>query len=176
MARRVLTPVGTYICWINQHGAMMFAFASPRRTTVVLCFALATASPAGGQTSGATNETPARLQPTNYGFDYVRRDVMIPMRDRVSLHTIILVPNGTHGAPMLMTRTPYDANALTTHAQSAHLGSSLMGYDNALDVIIGGGFIRVMQDVRGKYGSGGEFVTGSCSGPRAGNRVPENAR
>jgi predicted acyl esterase len=51
-----------------------------------------------------------------------------------------------------------------------------MGYDNALDVIIGGGFIRVMQDVRGKYGSGGEFVTGSCSGPRAGNRVPENAR
>jgi putative CocE/NonD family hydrolase len=33
-----------------------------------------------------------------------------------------------------------------------------VGYDNALDVIIGGGFIRVVQDVRGKYGSEGEFV------------------
>ena len=132
----------------------MFAFAGPRRTSVVLFFALATASPVAAQ----TNETPARLQPTNYGFDYVRRDVMLPMRDGVHLHTVILVPNGTSGAPILMTRTPYDANALTTHAQSAHMASSLVGYDNALDVILGGGFIRVIQDVRGKYGSEGEFV------------------
>jgi predicted acyl esterase len=35
---------------------------------------------------------------------------MIPMRDGVKLHTVILVPKGAHGAPILLTRTPYDAN------------------------------------------------------------------
>ena len=32
------------------------------------------------------------------------------------------------------------------------------GYDNATDVIVEGGYIRVMQDVRGKYGSEGDYV------------------
>jgi len=58
----------------------------------------------------------------------------------------------------LLTRTPYDANALTTHATSAHLGPSLNGYDNATEVIVEGGYIRVIQDVRGKYGSEGDYV------------------
>ena len=40
---------------------------------------------------------------------------MIPMRDGVKLHTVILVPKGAKGAPILLTRTPYDADALTTH-------------------------------------------------------------
>jgi putative CocE/NonD family hydrolase len=104
------------------------------------------------------SETPATLRTIDGSFDYVRRDVMIPMRDGVRLHTVILVPRGAADAPILMTRTPYDANALTTHAHSAHLASSLSGYDNALDVITEGGFIRVVQDVRGKYGSEGDFV------------------
>ena len=104
------------------------------------------------------SETPAKLQPTNDGFDYVRRDAMIPMRDGVKLHTVILVPKGARNAPILLTRTPYDATALTTHAQSAHLGPTLTGYDNAVEVIIGGGYIRVVQDIRGKYGSEGDFV------------------
>ena len=47
-----------------------------------------------------------------------------PMRDGVKLHTVILVPKGAKGAPILFTRTPYDANALTSHAHSAHLGLS----------------------------------------------------
>ena len=110
------------------------------------------------QATTLPNETPATLTPTNDGFDYVRRDVMIPMRDGVKLHTVVLVPKGARNAPILMTRTPYDATALTTHTQSAHLGPSLSGYDNALDVIIGGGYIRVVQDIRGKYGSEGDFV------------------
>ncbi|MDB4877377.1 MAG: cocE 3 [Gemmatimonadetes bacterium] len=104
------------------------------------------------------SETPAKLVPTNAGFDYARREVMIPMRDGVKLHTVILVPKAASGAPLLMTRTPYDANALTTHAQSMHLAPALVGYDNALDVIIGGGYIRVVQDIRGKYGSEGDYV------------------
>jgi putative CocE/NonD family hydrolase len=104
------------------------------------------------------SETPARFEATNNGFDYSRREVMVPMRDGVKLHTVILVPRGAKGAPMLLTRTPYDANGLTSHAKSSHLGPILTGYDNATDVIVEGGYIRVVQDIRGKYGSEGDYV------------------
>ncbi len=106
-------------------------------------------------------ETPRTFTPVTEGFDYVRRDVMIPMRDGVKLHTVIIVPRkalGARMAPILLTRTPYNATDLTTHADSAHLSSILEGYDNATDVIVEGGYIRVVQDVRGKYGSEGDYV------------------
>jgi len=104
------------------------------------------------------SETPAKLEPATEGFDHVRRDVMIPMRDGVKLHTVILVPKGAKAAPILLTRTPYDATKLTSHAQSANLAPILTGYDNATDVIVEGGYIRVVQDVRGKHGSEGDYV------------------
>src|SRR6201988_5412945 len=106
----------------------------------------------------AQNETPSKFEATNDGFNYVRREVMIPMRDGVKLHTVILVPRGAKGAPMLLTRTPYDADKLTSHVSSAHLGPMLSGYDNATEVIVEGGYIRVVQDVRGKHGSEGDYV------------------
>jgi hypothetical protein len=37
------------------------------------------------------------------------------------------LPKGAKNAPILRTRTPYDADALTTHSESAHLGPSLQG-------------------------------------------------
>jgi uncharacterized protein len=104
------------------------------------------------------NETPAQFTPVTDSFDYTRRDVMIPMRDGVKLHTVILVPKGAHDAPILLTRTPYDATHLTSHAESGHLGPILQGYDNATDVIVEDGYIRVVQDIRGKYGSEGDYV------------------
>jgi len=104
------------------------------------------------------SETPDKLTPTNDGFDYVKRDVMIPMRDGVRLHTVILVPKGASRAPILLTRTPYSASELTGHANSSHLGSILWGYDNATEVIVEGGYIRAVQDIRGKYGSEGDYV------------------
>jgi uncharacterized protein len=110
--------------------------------------------PAGGLPS----EMPSKFEPAASSFDYVRREEMVPMRDGVRLHTVILVPKAAKGAPILLTRTPYDANALTTHAESAHLGPTLYGYDNATDVVVEGGYIRVVQDVRGKYGSEGDYV------------------
>jgi predicted acyl esterase len=67
---------------------------------------------------------------------------MIPMRDGVRLHTVVLVPKGARNAPILLTRTPYDATGLTSHSESAHLGPILSGYDNAVDVIVEGGYIR----------------------------------
>ena len=104
------------------------------------------------------SETPGTFTPVTSSFDYVRRDVMIPMRDGVKLHTVILVPKGAARAPILLTRTPYDATATTSYAASVHLGPNLNGYDNALDVILPGGYIRVVQDIRGKYGSEGDYV------------------
>jgi putative CocE/NonD family hydrolase len=138
-----------------------------RRTTALVHLAgmLLLAAGAGAQTLPPTaasrdlpSETPARFEPVTESFDYIRREVMIPMRDGIELHTVILIPKGAEHAPILLTRTPYDAEAMTSRTHSAHLGPTLDGYDNAPDVIVGGGYIRVVQDVRGKHGSEGDYV------------------
>ena len=120
------------------------------------------------QSPALPSETPVRLQPVTTTWNYVKREVMIPMRDGVRLHTVILLPKGAKNAAILLTRTPYSASELTSHdprggeernaAASSHLASILWGYDNATEVIIQGGYIRVVQDVRGKYGSEGDYV------------------
>ena len=125
---------------------------------LLLCSASSAQNRPAPAAAGLPSETPAQFRPTNDGFDFARRDVMIPMRDGVRLHTVILVPRGAARAPMLLTRTPYDATALTSHAGSSHLSQVLNGYDNPTDVIVEGGYIRVVQDVRGKYGSEGDYV------------------
>lgn len=102
---------------------MSFAPRSTSTALATICLLLGVR--AAAQVVTGANETPAKLQPTYDGFDYVRREAMIPMRDGVRLHTVVLVPKNAARAPMLMTRTPYDANALTTHAQSAHLAPTL---------------------------------------------------
>ncbi|HEX7722771.1 MAG TPA: CocE/NonD family hydrolase [Pyrinomonadaceae bacterium] len=131
-------------------------FRSPTILVIILFLVSLLSSVSIAQTLPA--ETPPEFKPTNDGFEYVRREVMIPMRDGVKLHTVIIVPKGSKRAPILLTRTPYNANDLTGHANSSHLGPILNGYDNALEVIVEGGYIRVVQDVRGKYGSEGEYV------------------
>ena len=129
---------------------------------------LAAQSPSTAQYPSYPSETPKQFEPRTDRFDYVRREIMIPMRDGVKLYTVILIPKGAKGAPILLTRTPYSANELTGHdprggdetnaAPSSHLGPILNGYDNATEVIVEGGYIRVVQDVRGKYGSEGDYV------------------
>ncbi|MEA3001595.1 MAG: uncharacterized protein QOH81_383 [Sphingomonadales bacterium] len=113
---------------------------------------------AGTATAQTVDERPAVLKPSTNGWNYERRLVDIPMRDGVKLHTVILIPRGARGAPILLTRTPYNAEDLTGHAASGNLSAILDGYDNATDVIVEGGYIRVVQDVRGKYGSGGIYM------------------
>src|SRR5438445_13310126 len=68
------------------------------------------------------SEIPAEFKPRTDSFDHARREVMIPMRDGVKLHTVVLIPKGATKAPILLTRTPYNADKLTSHADSAHLG------------------------------------------------------
>ncbi|MDA3912700.1 CocE/NonD family hydrolase [Oleiagrimonas sp.] len=143
--------------------------------TLVATAALMIAAAHAGETPppkypSLPSETPAHFTPNHSSFNYTIRDVMIPMRDGVKLHTVIMIPKGAHDAPILLTRTPYNATSMVTktvHDQlSGHMGSALRGdandalrgYDNAVPVIVDGGYIRVIQDVRGKYGSEGDFV------------------
>jgi putative CocE/NonD family hydrolase len=146
---------------------------------LVSVFALALAIPAMAQDKTKPpakypelpSEIPAQFKPVADSFDYTRRNVMIPMRDGVKLHTVILIPKGAKKAPILLTRTPYSADKLTSHADSAHLGPVLNGYDNAVDVILEGGYIRVVQDIRGKHGSEGDYVVNRpLHGPQ--NKTP----
>lgn len=104
------------------------------------------------------SEIPAKFQPVKDEWQYERREEMIPMRDGVKLHTIILVPKGAQRAPMLLTRTPYNAARMAGYADSPRLEPILQGYDNPADVIVSGGYIRVLQDVRGQYDSEGDYV------------------
>jgi hypothetical protein len=137
---------------------------SSHRLIIALLMMIIFASPSFSQTGTAQqypalpSETPESFQRKTDTWDYARRDETIPMRDGVRLHTVILVPKATKHSAILLTRTPYDADALTGYAASSHLGPILNGYDNALDVIIDAGYIRVVQDIRGKHHSEGDYV------------------
>src|SRR5690242_7046305 len=92
------------------------------------CALLGAPASAQSQYPNYPSETPANLKPADSTWDYSRREVMIPMRDGVKLHTVILVPRSAtkeKPAPILLTRTPYNANDLTSHAASPHLGPIL---------------------------------------------------
>jgi len=97
------------------------------------------------------------------GCDYVKREAMIPMRDGVKLHTVIVVPKGASNAPMLLTRTPYDASKRTSRNDSPHMLAAL---PESAEVFVTAGYICVYQDVRGKYKSEGDYImTRPARGP-----------
>ena len=114
------------------------------------------ACPAVGE--APPSETPAAFSARADTFDYTQREVMIPMRDGVKLQTVILIPRGAHGAPILLSRTPYGATERISKNNSAHLAALIDSTDVADDAVESGGYIRVVQDVRGKYGSEGDYV------------------
>ena len=113
-----------------------------------------------------TNETPANFVPKVETFDYTQREAMIPMRDGVKLKTVILVPRGVSRAPILLSRTPYGASSRIAKNASSHLSVVIGNSDAAEDAVLHGGYIRVLQDIRGKYGSEGEYMmTRPLQGP-----------
>jgi uncharacterized protein len=88
-------------------------------------------------------------QPVHNGFrPYSRTEVMIPMRDGVKLHAIILRPTDTHEPlPFIMQRTPYGVD-----------GSSSDSMNSRYTELAHSGYIFVMEDIRGRYESQGTFV------------------
>ena len=116
-----------------------------------------------------TADIPAKFEAPTAGYDYTKRDLMIPMRDGVKLHTVIMLPRAAKDAPMLFTRTPYNASKRTARNQAPTLLASLGQGD---EVFATGDYIRVFQDVRGKYGSEGDYVmTRPVRGPLNDSKV-----
>jgi putative CocE/NonD family hydrolase len=105
--------------------------------------------------SAANNDIPKVFTAPTANQDYVKREVMIPMRDGVKLHTVIVAPKGARNAPILLTRTPYNASKRTARNSSPSMMAILPQGD---EVFAGSGYIRVFQDVRGKYKSEGDYV------------------
>ena len=103
------------------------------------------------------NETPEHFTVKNESWDYVRREEMIPMRDGTKLFAVILIPKGASHAPIILSRTPYGAASRFSHNSSSHL-ADVIDSDPARDATLDGGYIRVVQDIRGKHGSEGDYV------------------
>jgi putative CocE/NonD family hydrolase len=79
----------------------------------------------------------------NYSTITVERNVAVPMRDGVNLSADIFRPAGDGPFPTLMQRTPYDKSTM-------NLGQLML---RAVDR----GYAVVVQDVRGRFASDGEF-------------------
>lgn len=79
----------------------------------------------------------------------VLRDVRVPMRDGVELRADVWRPARAGRYPVLLQRTPYDRTATTPSIEHA-----------GLDPVTAAerGYVVVVQDVRGRWGSGGTFT------------------
>ncbi len=103
----------------------------------------------------ADSDIPKIFHSPTDDLDYIKREVMIPMRDGVKLYTVIVLPKGARNAPILLTRTPYNATERASRSNSTHMLSILPEGD---EVFVRAGYIRVFQDVRGKYKSEGDYL------------------
>ena len=84
----------------------------------------------------------------NHLRPYSRQEVMIPMRDGVKLHAIILRPTDTNEPlPFLMQRTPGEVDGSDSDSINARYTELALS-----------GYIFVMEDIRGRYESQGQFV------------------
>ena len=135
-----------------------------RFRTALVALLLALAAGFGGVSLAAapnhpkdvlTSDIPATFKPDEHAYDYVKRDVMIPMRDGVKLHTVIVIPKAAGRRPILLDRTPYDAGKLLGKTASAHVAANL---PRDFAEYAAAGYIIAGQDIRGKYGSGGVYV------------------
>src|SRR5690349_22080388 len=81
------------------------------------------------QTPPLSPDIPKKFEAPTNAYDYVKRDVMIPMRDGVKLHTVIVVPKTARSAPILLTRTPYNASERAHRNPSPHMVSALPLFD-----------------------------------------------
>jgi len=118
------------------------------------------AAPLAAQTAAPAIDPMANDSVASYDWvrpqaDYVRREVMVPMRDGTRLFTVIVFRKGVHDAPILLSRTPYDANGATSRNRSQKIEEILPVMDGPF---VNDGYIRVYQDVRGLHKSEGDYV------------------
>jgi putative CocE/NonD family hydrolase len=84
--------------------------------------------------------------------DFVIREEMVPMRDGAKLYTLIIIPKEKKVAlPLLLRRTPYDATGVLRGHASPRLDVNI-GYE-----FLGNDYIYVIQDIRGRFKSEGDY-------------------
>src|ERR1700684_650711 len=142
------------------------------RRAAVAAFALSLMGlPSLAQGKSDESDIPAEFKAPTADYNYVKRVEMIPMRDGVKLYTVIVIPKGATHAPILLTRTPYNAKDRATRSESPYMLDELPLSD---EVFVKAGYIRVFQDVRGKYGSEGAYImTPPPIGPLNGSGVDD---
>ena len=142
-------------------GSLAFALAAP-----------ALAAPPAAPVTPMTPDVMASYDEVRPDADFIRRVVMIPMRDGVKLYTVIVMKKGTANGPILLSRTPYDAEEATTRTASQHITEILPAMDAEF---VDDGYIRVYQDIRGLHRSEGQFVmTRPIIGPLNHTKVDES--
>src|SRR5690606_27517713 len=113
------------------------------------------AETAAPKSATVTSDIPKKFVIPEQNADYVKRVEMIPMRDGTRLYTVIVVPKGAKDAPIVLTRTPYNAKGRASRKDSPSMLSTLPLSD---EIFVKDGYIRVYQDIRGKYGSEGDYI------------------
>jgi putative CocE/NonD family hydrolase len=100
--------------------------------------------------------------PAHHVFhDYQRSEAMIPMRDGVKLHTVILrATDIATPLPFLIQRTPYGAD-----------GTNRASFFETRPELARAGYIYVAQDIRGRYKSEGEFIMSRPLGDHHGPKI-----
>ncbi len=128
------------------------------RHLALFAFLFGTAVASSAQTphdSWVASDIPAGFTPDPALKDYEIRTVQVAMRDGVKLNTLIVVPRGAKRAPIIFSRTPYGAEkALTGTASNTYRAALPTGYAALAEA----GYVIVVQDVRGRYGSEGDYV------------------
>jgi putative CocE/NonD family hydrolase len=118
-------------------------------------FAVAAAPPPSAPVTPMTADVVAKYDQVMPWADFVRREVMIPMRDGTKLYTVIVFKKGTANGPILLSRTPYDAHGSTHRNASQRILDILPAMDAEF---VNDGYIRVYQDIRGMHRSQGIWV------------------
>jgi len=139
---------------------MLRMLATVSAAALILSPALAQQEPSskpkdGTAQAAALGDIPQKFTPPTAGQDYTKRVVMVPMRDGTKLYTVIVAPKGATNAPIVLTRTPYNAAGRAKRADSPSMLATLPLAD---EIFVRNGYIRVYQDIRGKYGSEGDYV------------------
>lgn len=87
----------------------------------------------------------------------VLEDVRIGMRDGVHLVADVYLPEGEGPWPVLLERTPYNRRG-TNHADRTAVQPTPFSKPQIAAQFVQRGFAYVLQDCRGRYGSGGTFT------------------
>jgi putative CocE/NonD family hydrolase len=125
-----------------------------RLTASLLPLAAIAAAPPAGVTP-MTPDVVAKYEPILPEADYTKRVVMVPMRDGTKLYTVIVMKKGATNAPILLSRTPYDAKSGMNRVASQRGGDIMqVMFKEFFD----DNYIIVQQDIRGLHNSQGQFV------------------